>query len=478
MSCKTVLLMCLALVGGMLGAQQPAASATPASPTAEHQATDSSEHAGMNHENQQSQPADHDHMQHGGMDDMHDMPGMQRECGHHGHLHEDHSQDYARFASGTSWQPLCTPEHMWMTTLGTSWSLMAHGNAFVTYNQQPRPVSAGKFESQNWIMLMEQQQMSIATVTFKEMLSAEPFSAPKPGFGEVFQTGETFHGAPLVNFQHPHDFFSELSALFTLSGNRAVWLLYGAAAGEPALGPTGFPHRLSAMEIPEAPLSHHLQDSTHISYGVITLGAIVSRLKFEGSAFNGREPDEHRYNFDFGTLDSFSGRISVAATQNLTAQYSFGHLRQPEALEPGNINRQTASIGYNRPLTNGNWATSLIWGRNDKTAVGRTENSYLLESSLNFATKNYAFTRLELVDKDELEIPLSIAPPGTSFRIGGFTFGGVRDLLHNSTGQIGLGAAVTFYSKPQALDALYGRHPVAFQIFLRLRPGLMKMDHS
>jgi hypothetical protein len=423
-----------------------------------------------------SSTADHDHMQHDGVDDMHDMPGMRHDCSHHGYLHEDRSQDYALFSSGTSWQPLCTPEHMWMTGLG-GWDLMAHGNAFLTYNQQPRPVSAGKFESQNWIMLMEHEQISAATVTFRQMLSAEPFTAPKAGFGEVFQTGETVHGAPLVNFQHPHDFFSELSALFTVSGNRIVWLLYGAVAGEPALGPTGFPHRLSAMEIPAAPLSHHLQDSTHVSFGVVTLGGIAGRFKFEGSAFNGREPDEHRYNFDFAALDSFSGRISVAPTQNLTAQYSFGHLHHPEALEPGDINRQTASIDYNRTLTNGNWATSLIWGRNDKTAIGRTENSYLLESSLNFATRNYAFTRLELVDKDELEIPASIAPLGASFRIGGFTFGGVRDLIHNSTGQVGLGAALTFYSKPPPLDAVYGRHPVAFQIFLRLRPGLMNMHH-
>jgi hypothetical protein len=425
-------------------------------------------------QSEQSQPQEPAH------DPQHEgMPGMQHQAQAQDHphpVHKDPSLEQAQFASGTSWQSSSTPEHMWMTNLGHSWGLMVHGNAFLTYNQQPRPVSAGKVESQNWIMLMEQQQVSAATVTFREMLSAEPFTTPEPGFGEVFQTGETFHGAPLVNYQHPHDLFSELSALFTLA-SRISYLLYLAPVGEPALGPTAFPHRLSAMENPAAPLSHHLQDSTHVSFGVVSTGVIIGPMKVEGSIFNGREPDEHRYNFDFGTLDSFSGRISVAPTQNLTAQYSFGHLRKPEALEPGDINRQTASIAYNRPLTTGNWTTTLIWGRNDKTALGRTENSYLLESSLNFATKNYAFTRLELVDKDELEIPFSIAPPAASFRIGGFTFGGVRDLIHNSTGQVGLGAALTFYSKPQVLDAVYGRHPVAFQVFLRLRPGLMKMNH-
>jgi hypothetical protein len=227
------------------------------------------------------------------------------------------------------------------------------------------------------------------------------------------------------------------------------------------------------MENPSAPLGHHQQDSTHISFGVVTTGFILGPVKVEGSTFNGREPDEARYNFDFGPMDSWSARISVAPSRNWVAQYSFGHLVQPEALEHGNTNRQTASVTYNRPFHRGYWANSLIWGRNHKQTAIPVENAYLYEATVNFAEKNYLFTRLELVDKSELDL----APPlnDRSFRIGAYTFGGVRDVVQNSRGQIGLGADVTFYSKPAALDPVYGNSPVSFQVFLRLRPG--KMQH-
>lgn len=383
-----------------------------------------------------------------------------------------HEAPIAEFASGTSWEPASSPQFMWMgMNVWRGWDLMAHGNLFLTYDQQGGPRGAGKFESQNWLMLMERHALGSGRITFRQMLSAEPLTTPHPGFPQIFQTGETYHGQALVDHQHPHDVFSEMSVLLeTPLTDKVTWLAYAAASGEPALGPTGFPHRISAMELPAAPLSHHVQDSTHVSFGVLTTGFVLGRFKIEGSAFNGREPDEQRWNFDLGALDSFSGRLSVALSRNWTAQYSYGHLRHPEALEETDINRQTASIVHNHPLTNGYWNTALIWGRNDKTFDKTTQNSYLLESVLNFNTKNYAFTRLELVDKDEL-FP---GHAGPSFRIGAYTFGGERDLLHNKKGEIGLGANLMFYSKPATLDPIYGRSPVSFQLFLRLRPPMMQ----
>jgi hypothetical protein len=262
-----------------------------------------------------------------------------------------------------------------------------------------------------------------------------------------------------------------MSALLTVPvSEKVTWLLYGGPAAEPALGPGAFPHRVSTAENPAAPLGHHAQDSTHISYGVVTSGFVIDRFKVEASAFNGREPDERRYDFDLAPLDSWSARLSFAPERNWTAQYSFGHLVHPEALEPGNINRQTASVAYNRRLSAGNWATTLLWGRNFKQARRQVQNSYLLESSLNLARRNYAYIRVELVDKDEL-FPLALG--AESFRIGAYTFGGVRDLVQGSYGQFGLGADVTFYSKPSALDAVYGRDPVSLHVFLRFRPPIM-----
>ncbi len=377
-------------------------------------------------------------------------------------------------SSGTGWQPASVPQSMWMISRG-GWDLMAHGSLFVTYNQQGGPRGEGKAESVNYLMTMEQHRLWSGTLLLRQMFSAESLTSPHPGFPELFQTGETYHGEPLVDHQHPHNVFAELAALYTVPiSEKFSWLLYGGPAAEPALGPVTYLHRESASENPAAPLSHHLQDSTHTSFGVVTTGFVIDRFKIEGSAFNGREPNEERWSIQLAPLDSWSIRGSVAPTRNWTAQYSYGRLIHPEALEPGNQDRQTASLEYNRPLANGNWATSVIWGRVQKEFESFPLNSYLAESTLNFWHKNYAYTRLELVDKDEL---FPDAPTHPAYRIGAYTFGGVRDLVQSANWQIGLGGDVTFYSKPAVLDAAYGNDPVSFHIFLRVRPGLGHEAH-
>ena len=363
---------------------------------------------------------------------------------------------------------------MWMTRLG-DWDLMVHGVIFVDYNHQGGPRGAGKAESVNWAMVMEQHALGKGTLLFREMFSAESLTSPHPGFPQIFQTGETYHGEPLVDHQHPHNVFAELAAYYGLPlTEKFSWFVYGGPSANPALGPVTYIHRASGSELPAAPLSHHLQDSTHTSFGVVTTGFVIDRFKLEGSAFNGREPNEERWSIQLAALDSWSVRGSLAPSRNWTAQYSYGHLIHPEALEPGNEERQSASIEYNRPLATGNWATSVVWGRKHKDETNTILNSYVLESTVNFLRRNYAYTRLELVDKDEL---FPEAPVHPAYRIGGYTFGGVRDLVQNRTWQVGLGADVTFYSKPSVLDASYGVNPISFRVFLRLRPGLMTHGH-
>ena len=370
--------------------------------------------------------------------------------------------------SGTSWQPASVTGHEWMWMRG-GWHLMAHGVIFVDYNQQGGPRGAGKAESVNWGMLMEQHKVGRGTILFREMFSAESLTSPHPGFPELFQTGETYHGEPLVDHQHPHNVFAELAALYTVPLTEKIsWELYGGPSAEAALGPVTYIHRASAAELPMAPLSHHLQDSTHTSFGVVTTGFVIDRVKLEASAFNGREPNEQRWSIQLAALDSWSGRASIAPARNWAAQYSIGRLEHPEALEPGSQWRQTASVEYNRPWHDGSWASSIVWGRVHKIATSTNLNSYLLESTLNFRQRNYAFSRLELVDKDELFPQATVL---STDRLGAYTFGGVRDLVSNQAWQMGLGADVTFYSKPGALDASYGKQPVSFQIFLRVRPA-------
>jgi hypothetical protein len=377
--------------------------------------------------------------------------------------------------SGTSWQPASVSAHEWMWMRG-GWELMAHGSISIDYNQQGGPRGAGKAESVNWGMLMEQHKLGNGTILFREMFSAESLTSPHPGFPELFQTGETYHGAPLVDHQHPHNLFAELAALYTLPlTKRVTWELYGGPSAEPAIGPVTYIHRASAAELPLAPLSHHLQDSTHTSFGVVTTGFVIDRVKLEASLFNGREPNEKRWSIQPAALDSWSTRANVAPSRNWTAQYSIGRLEHPEALEPGSQWRQTASVEYNRPIRDGNWATILIWGRVHKIATDTNLNSYLLESTVNFEKRNYAFSRLELVDKNEL-FPQAIA--NSTYRVGAYTFGGVRDLIQNHEWQLGLGADVTFYSKPAVLNPGYGSDPISFQIFLRMRPGKSEDHHS
>ena len=389
------------------------------------------------------------------------MPGMQMEE-HATSLPSPHE------GSGTAWQPASVEGHEWMWMQG-GWMWMAHGAIFTDYNQQAGPRGAGKAESVNWGMLMEQHKLGSGTLLLREMFSAESLTSPHPGFPELFQTGETYHGEPLVDHQHPHNVFAELAAYYTVPLAKSVsWELYGGPSAEPALGPVTFIHRASAAELPMAPLAHHLQDSTHTSFGVITTGFVIDRVKIEGSAFNGHEPNEERWSIQLAALDSWSVRAFAAPARNWAAQYSIGRLEHPEALEPYDQQRQTASVEYSRPLPWGTWASTLIWGRVHKLGTDARLNSYLLESTLKFRSRNYAFTRLELVDKDELFPQLTTQP---SYRIGAYTFGGVRDLIQNRAWQLGLGADVTFYSKPATLNAAYGNEPVSFQIFLRMRPG-------
>ena len=413
-------------------------------------------------------PSQHDHEKATQGQDM-SMSGMQMEEHGSSDLPSPHE------GSGTSWQPASVTGHEWMWVRG-GWELMAHGAIFIDYNQQGGPRGAGKAESVNWGMLMEQHRLGRGTILFREMFSAESLTSPHPGFPELFQTGETYHGEPLVDHQHPHNVFAELAALYTLPLTEKVsWELYGGPSAEPALGPVTYIHRASAAELPLAPLSHHLQDSTHTSFGVVTTGFVIHRVKLEASAFNGREPNEQRWSIQLAALDSWSGRASIAPGRNWVAQYSIGRLEHPEALEPGSQWRQTASVEYNRPLHDGSWASSLIWGRVHKIATGANLNSYLLESTLNFRERNYVFSRLELVDKDELFPQATVV---STYRIGAYTFGGVRDLIANKVWQMGLGADVTLYSKPAALDASYGKQPVSFQIFLRFRPARTSGHHS
>jgi hypothetical protein len=389
-----------------------------------------------------------------------------------------------QMGSGTSWQPGSSPMYM-IDKIAGKWLLMAHYNFLVGLNAQGGPRGITKFESANWFMPMAFRRVGRGTLQLRGMFSFEPFTFAPGGSPLLFQTGETYKGQPIIDRQHPHDLWMELSAQYTVAlGERGTWFTYFGYPGEPALGPPAFMHRASASENPSAALSHHLQDSTHISFGVLTTGFTYRWFKLEGSIFNGREPDENRYNFEAHPWSSRSARLSFEPNKNWSMQVSYGFLRSSEAIDPTtDIHRATASVQYNKPFHRGNWASAFIWGRNHTSnPAGEVHNlnGYTAESTVNFLDKNYFYTRLELVDKDELlrasdRALLGIKDAHPSFRIGAYTFGGVRDVWNSKHVSMAIGSDVTLYSKPAVLDRLYGNTPVSWRLFLRLRPSKMDM---
>ena len=378
-------------------------------------------------------------------------------------------------ASGTDAEPNSAPTEMLMARKG-NWTWMFHGEAFLNAVQQTGPRGADKLFSTDWFMPMAQRKLGRGALTLRTMLSLDPATVGGERYPELFQQGETAFGRPIVDGQHPHDFLMEIAAIYDYRvSDHTLLSMYAAPIGDPALGPPAYPHRASASEDPLAPLSHHLQDSTHIADGVITVGITYGVFRIEASGFHGREPDEHRWNIDTGKIDSWSARVTANPGQNWSAQFSVGDLTSPEALFPNeNVRRMTASIIYNRPIFKGNWSSMALWGRNQSLQDGNAGNGYLLESTLRFLGKNNVWTRIENADRtNELLSGETFLPPIFTdryfTRVQAYTAGYDRDVGHFPHLSAALGAQLTWYGVPSVLQVAYGNHPVGAVAFLRLR---------
>jgi hypothetical protein len=384
-------------------------------------------------------------------------------------------------SSGTSLEPRVTSEFTPMIhkSLG-NWTLVVHANGFLADTQQSGPRGKDKLYSTNWLMPMLSRDFGRQTVTFRTMVSLEPATIARRRYPELFQSGETAYGLPIVDGQHPHDLLMELAGRYDLRvTERGQLYVYGGPLGDPALGPPAYPHRASASENPVAALAHHQQDSTHLSSSVITVGFVGGPVQLEASTFHGREPNENRWNIDTGSPDSFSSRLTLAMGDRLIGQISIGRINNREALEPDlDTLRTTASVQHSRRFSRGHISTTLIWGRN-KDMHGRDAricNAYTAESTMNFLARNWIWTRIENVDRDRTlllgENPAALNieedPIG---RVQAYTFGYERDLppLVPSL-NIGLGIQATTYGLPPQLQAIYGNRPVGVTVFLHLRP--------
>ena len=409
--------------------------------------------------------------------EMHTAPHggreMQMEMSMHSSI--DLADPMSREGSGTSWLPDSSPMYARMFMFGEN-MLMLHGAIFPRYTNVSTPRGDDRIDAPNWFMAMYSHPLwDNAQFGSRLMMSLDPLTEGGRGYPLLFQTGEEWQGQPLHDRQHPHDLFDELSLSisqkfeYDLSG-----YIYFGYPGEPALGPPTFMHRPSAMDDPDAPIGHHWQDSTHVTFGVATAGLVWRDIKIEGSIFTGREPDEDRYDFDKPDFDSYSGRLSWNPTRNLALQVSYGYIKSPEALEPQlNRHRTTASLIYNLPLGHdSNWANTFVWGQNNDTAGQGKTQSFLVESDYQRG-RDTVYFRWERVEKSGEELVLNTAADRRIFPVSGYTLGYVRDLLHANGIDVGLGTQFTINNRPDTLDRYYGDDfGYAFEFFLRIRPSL------
>jgi hypothetical protein len=369
-----------------------------------------------------------------------------------------------RESSGTAWQP-DSSEHMGLLATSGRWTLMAHGVVNLVYDHQSGRRGDDKVLASGMLMAMARRPLGSGTLQLRASLSPDPIMGPR-GYPLLLASGETANGLrPLVDRQHPHDLFMELSASVSqnVGRNRSLFL-YAGLPGEPAFGPPAFMHREAIMDSPEAPISHHWLDSTHISFGVLTAGLVLGRAKVEVSRFNAREPDQHRWDIETGPLDSTAVRLSWNPTRELALQGSWGRFKDPEQLEPGvDQTRWSASLLYAREVARG-WklAGTIAWGR--KSAEGHDDDAFVAEASLGHGAWAI-FGRGELIENREL-----LGVHGPAHQVGKMSLGAVRDFRLTSHLSLGAGGLAALNFVPEPLAPVYGgRHPVGAMGFVRLK---------
>lgn len=406
---------------------------------------------------------------------MQPMAGM--DMGHAGHMAMKGAfgpYPGTREASGTSWQPDAST-HEGLHIMAGGWSLMAHGFLNLVYTAQSGPRGADKGFVAGHLMGMAARDLSDRDrLQLRLALSPDPFMGPQ-GYPLLLATGETADGVhQLIDRQHPHDLFSEISAsLSHRFADRVSGFVYVGLPGEPAFGPPAYIHRQSAVDDPEAPISHHWLDSTHISEGVITAGVVLGGVKLEASRFRGREPDQHRYDIERPNLDSTAARVSWNPTRTLSLQASWADQRSPEQLNPAqNQERYSASAIYTRPLGSGGyWANTFAWGRridHDPNQPGQAYDAFVLESAVHPDARWTVFARAERITNPELLLaPGTISGP--VFTVGKVSAGAIRDFRLMSHVKFGLGALASRSLVPRGLDASYGGDRWSEVGFVRLK---------
>lgn len=371
------------------------------------------------------------------------------------------------------------------------WTIGFHGSVFIQYDDQSTKRGDTQLGVIDWEMAMATRRIGNGQLELRAMTSLEPFVLGGDGYPELLQTGGTYRHSFLHDRQHPHDALMEMAVAYTHDlAHVATASFYAGAVGEPALGPVAYMHRPSAENDPFAPLGHHWQDASHQSFGVVTLGVNTRTLKLEGSVFNPREPDENHLIVDYrgAKLDSYSGRLSWAATSHLVASTWWAYLNSHDRLDPDTrMHRYGASIiTETRGPGGGAWSNTFVWGMNlhhhgaasHELAHGTPgasphhhASSLLVESNLSLGTKTNVFARLERVMKNGEELGFLGGDLTELYDVRSVSAGVTRRIAAVGPTAVSLGARGSVNLVPEVLLATYGtRTPAGFSVYAKVSP--------
>jgi hypothetical protein len=379
-----------------------------------------------------------------------------------------------RFGTGTSWLPDESPLLAAVPHFG-KWGLMLNGNIYTGYDYYSSDRGGKRFFGRNTLVGAFFRTFEHSEWLFRAALSLEPLTIGKRGYPQVLQSGQTAEGDRVHDRMYALDFFRELAATYSWEVSKE-WgaMFYTALAGEPAIGPVTFTQRVSASPDPLAPLGFVAQESSHASFGVLTVGAFTRDLKLEASWFNGALPGNHRYTLAIRRPDSYAARVSWNPFTWLSTQVSYAYLGNPSRRDPGRSDhRLTASATYTRWHANDSGVAATLSFAEHLNNRNDVNTSLMAEGYWNIDGHNALFGRWDLLQKSGPELVL---PDRTTelFAIGALGAGYIYYFGPFITLTPGLGVRGSINLMERDLAKYYGGQAAyGFMVYAQLRTAAL-----
>lgn len=359
--------------------------------------------------------------------------------------------------SGTTPHPGTSP---WVRSGSDRLTFFHAFDAHVTYLSQTGPEEQeNDVISTNWFAAGAKLDLSDrAFVLARGRVSLEPYTIDD-SYPQFFQYVPE---DGLVDRMRPHDLFGEAAVQFGFRPTDGTLLsVYGALVGQPALGAAPAQLRPSGVDFAEAPFGYDLQETTHDSTKVVTVGFATRMFTLEASAFHDAATTGDHTELDTdGDIDSQSARLTITPSQRLAIQVSRGELG--EDLAQRDIT--SASLTYGGPFA----AITALWTSRsyDEDAIFADETAWGLEVALH-ASRNTFMARVEHVDRPA-GFPLTVDRTETE-EATHYTAGYIFDFIPNARYKMGAGVNVDYRTKTRELEDVYGHKPQGIFAFVRFR---------